>query len=178
MGGFGASVVAGITVYGHPTRFLVHGDPLAGDDPLLLGQNVAFPVGHYAYGAGNISTRTSDTIILNLLAPDTTITSGPVGASTDTAAFFTFGADQPGAVFSVKVDSGEWSEWSASTEYLVTALTAGNHYIKVKAARDLDGDGVEPDEEDPTPAEWTWTVVGDLLLPPPIPQPFKYWRID
>ncbi|MBI3087726.1 MAG: hypothetical protein HYY91_02395, partial [Candidatus Omnitrophica bacterium] len=74
-----------------------------------------------------------------------------------------------------------WSEWSDQTTAAAPAeLVFGNHYFKVKAAKEVNGiPGIQPDEEDPTPAERTWIVgveTPGLFLPRGAP--IKLWRVE
>ena len=131
-------------------------------------------------GAGNISQVLSDDIELVLLAPETLIVSGPAGATPERTAQFTFSCPEGGCVFSYTFDTEPWSAWSAETSATKADLVYGNHYFMVKAAKESNGiPGIQPDEEDPTPAERTW-IVG--VQPPTvlIPQgpPIKLWKIE
>lgn len=130
--------------------------------------------------AGNISPVAHDTILLRIEAPETWITSGPSGVVDQAEATLTFQSSQAGAVYQYRFDDEPWpGVWSAQTSASRSGLTVGNHYFTVKSAADADESGViEPDEEDPTPAQRTWTVVaGDEPAQPVEPeQPVKYWR--
>ena len=59
-------------------------------------------------------------------------------------------------------------------------LAFGNHYFRVKAAKEVNGTpGIQPDEEDPSPAERTW-IVGvepSILIVPKGPH-IKLWRLE
>ena len=59
-------------------------------------------------------------------------------------------------------------------------LLFGNHYFRVKAAKEVNGiDGIQPDEEDPSPAERTWIVgVEPSVFTVPKGPPIKVWRIE
>ncbi len=91
-------------------------------------------------------------------APETTISSGPEAATTDTGADFYFSADETGAVFSCKLDQGRWSRCRSPRAY--TDLALGTHQFAVRA---IDRAG----NVDATPASWSWSVVA----PPPPPPP-------
>jgi hypothetical protein len=131
-------------------------------------------------GAGNTSAVAYDAILLRIEAPDTWITSGPSGVVAETEATFAFQSSESGAVYQYRFDDEPWSGgWTSEVFASRTALTAGNHYFTVRSAADTDQSGViEPDEEDPTPAQRTWTVVtGEGPSQPIEPeQPVKYWR--
>ncbi len=130
--------------------------------------------------AGNVSAPVADDIELALLAPETIITAGPAGLTPSASASFRFMCPEGGCLFSVAFDTGEWSEWRADTSASASGLSPGNHYFRVKAAKDVNGEtGIQPDEEDPTPAERTW-IIG--LEPPifigPKGPPIKVWRLE
>lgn len=129
---------------------------------------------------GNVSEVQSAEIVLDLLAPETILLSGPAGITPERAAKFTFGCPEGNCVFSYAFDHEDWSDWSAETSATVGGLPFGNHYFKVKAARELNGiEGIQPDEEDPTPAERTWIVgVESTIIPVPSGGPIKLWRLD
>ncbi len=130
--------------------------------------------------AGNVSDVASDTIQLAIDAPETWITGGPSGVVAEADATFTFQSSDLAAVYQYRFDDEPWpGAWSSTASAARSGLTSGNHYFTVKSAADADGSGViEPDEEDPTPAQRTWTVVaGDGVAQPVAPeQPVKYWR--
>lgn len=128
--------------------------------------------------AGNISETASDAILLVLLSPDTLITSGPAGITAETSATFTYAASTAGAVFAYAFDLEDFSAWSSQTSVMRSGLTTGNHYFKVKAAKDVNGNGIiDPDEEDPTPAERVWRIgaTGGILGKE---RPIKFWRVE
>lgn len=132
-------------------------------------------------GAGNTSEPASDDIDLGLLAPDTLILSGPAGLTPQRRATFTFSCPEGGCVFSYAFDNNAWSEWSDQTTAAAPSeLVFGNHYFKVKAAKEVNGiPGIQPDEEDPTPAERTWIVgVETPGLFIPRGAPIKLWRVE
>ena len=129
---------------------------------------------------GNISEPVSDEIELGLLAPETILTSGPAGYTQDRTAAFTFMCPEGDCVFSYAMDGEDWSEWNAATTVERPDLVFGNHYFRVKAAKEVNGiDGIQPDEEDPSPAERTWIVgVEPSLFTVPKGPPIKLWRVD
>ena len=130
--------------------------------------------------AGNASEPVSDDIELGLLSPETVITSGPAGFLPDRDATFTFMCPEGECLFAYAFDNDAWSTWGAATTATKAALTFGNHYFRVKAAKDVNGiTGVQPDEEDPSPAERTWIVgVEPSMLAPPKGPPIKVWRLE
>jgi hypothetical protein len=130
--------------------------------------------------AGNESAPISDTIELSLLSPETIITAGPVGMTASQTASFTFMCPESNCVFSFSFDNGEWSEWATTTQAIQAGLGTGNHYFRVKAAKESNGvEDIQPEEEDPSPAERTWIVgvEAPLFFGPPGP-PVKLWRIE
>ncbi|MBI3323747.1 MAG: hypothetical protein HYZ92_00515 [Candidatus Omnitrophica bacterium] len=131
-------------------------------------------------GVGNISEPVSDEIELGLLSPETTIISGPAGVTPEISATFTFSCPEGGCVFSFAFDHEKWSNWAETSTASAAALSLGNHYFKVKAAKEINGTpGIQPDEEDPTPAERTWIVGTEFpsILVPRGP-PIKLWRLE
>ena len=130
--------------------------------------------------AGNISEPVSDGIELTLLSPETVITSGPAGFAAKPTVSFTFMCPEGGCVFAVAFDNDDWSAWGTATSAARTGLAVGNHYFRVKAAKEHNGQpGIQPDEEDPSPAERTW-IVGQRppVLTLPKGSPIKLWRLD
>lgn len=131
-------------------------------------------------GVGNVSDPITDEIELGLLSPETQIVSGPAGVTPQPSATFVFNCPEESCVFSYAFDHDEWSPWEPMTSAQLTSLSIGNHYFKVKAAKEINGvDGIQPDEEDPTPAERTW-IVGAELPSVLIPRgaPIKLWRLE
>lgn len=130
--------------------------------------------------AGNTSAPVSDTIDLLLTAPETVITAGPVGLTPSRTGTFSFLCPEGGCVFSYAFDHEAWSAWSEAGSATAESLSDGNHYFRVRAARETNGlPGIQDDETDPSPAERTWAVG---LEPPPLalPQgpPIKLWRLE
>ena len=130
--------------------------------------------------AGNESAPVSDLIELALLSPETAITSGPGGFTAETAATFTFMCPEGDCVFSYAVDNAAWSDWSTAATATANGLNFGNHYFRVKAAKDVNGEpGIQLDEEDPSPAERLWIVgVEPSLFGLPKGPPIKLWRLE
>lgn len=131
--------------------------------------------------AGNISPPQVAEIDLHLLAPETLLLSGPAGFTPSQEAQFTFTCPEGGCLFSYAFDHDDWSPWSAETTAVKGGLVYGNHYFRVKAAKESNGvDGIQAEEEeDPTPAERAW-IVG--VQPPgivvPYGPPVKLWKVE
>jgi hypothetical protein len=85
--------------------------------------------------------------------PETTISSGPSGATRSTSATFAFAASES-ATFECQLDNAAYARCTSPANY--SGLTAGVHVVRVRAA---DGAG----NVDPTPATRSWTV--DLSEP-------------
>jgi predicted Ser/Thr protein kinase len=83
-------------------------------------------------------------------SPDTTITSGPTGETTDTTATFEFDSSEPNSSFECQLDGGGFSSCSSPKTY--EGLTLGPHTFDVRAT-DAAGN------TDPSPASQTWTVI-------------------
>ena len=130
--------------------------------------------------AGNVSAPLSDLIELTLLSPETVITSGPSGVSLDRTASFSFMCPEGGCEFSYAFDGDDWSAWGPETIAVTGNLAFGNHYFRVKAARDVNSiAGIQPDEEYSSPAERTWVVGVDRSVPTtPKGPPIKLWRLE
>ena len=130
--------------------------------------------------AGNVSEPVSDEIDLVLLSPETMITSGPAGFAPDRQAPFTFMCPEGNCLFSFAFDGEGWSSWSSETSAAKADLSFGNHYFRVKAAKDVNGTpGIQLDEEDPSPAERTWIVgVAPSILTIPKGAQIKMWRLE
>jgi hypothetical protein len=130
--------------------------------------------------AGNLSTPVSGAIDLMLLAPETVITSGPAGVTPLRAAAFAFMCPEGSCLFSFAFDYDAWSPWNTNAVADTTNLPFGNHYFRIKAALDVNGvEGIQSDEEDPSPAERTWIVGLDApITPVPTGPPIKLWRLD
>ncbi|MBI2495907.1 MAG: cadherin repeat domain-containing protein [Candidatus Omnitrophica bacterium] len=130
--------------------------------------------------AGNVSSPVSDEIELSLRSPETKITSGPAGVTPNRTAAVTFACPEGECLFSFAFDNEPWSAWSPATSAAKADLAFGNHFFRVKAAKEVNGlPGIQPDEEDPSPAERTW-IVG--VEPPTVAAPkgpaIKLWRLE
>jgi hypothetical protein len=82
-------------------------------------------------------------------APQTTIGSGPSGATTSTSASFSFSSSESGSSFECRLDSGSWGSCSSPKGY--SSVAVGDHTFSVRAT---DGS----DNTDGTPATRSWTV--------------------
>jgi hypothetical protein len=82
-------------------------------------------------------------------APNTTITSGPTGTTTDNTPTFTFSASESGSTFQCRLDSGAWA--GCTSPWTTSAVTDGMHAIAVRA---IDPAG----NIDATPASQSFTV--------------------
>jgi len=127
--------------------------------------------------AGNISSVYSDDIILLMAAIDTLITVGPYSPTKETGAQFKYQSTFQNALFSYKLDSEEWSEWSSNAQMSLSGLEAGNHIFSVKSGKDLNGDEeITEEEEDPIPAQWTWIIQTEEV--PAGRERTLYWRTE
>ena len=100
--------------------------------------------------AGNTSgASNSRTVVVDTTAPNTVLTTGPLGATSSTSASFTFAADDPSASFECRLDGSAWTACSSPRTY--ATLTEGSHTFEVRAT-DVAGN------TDQTPALRTWTV--------------------
>ena len=131
-------------------------------------------------GAGNVSDVVSGAIDLALTSPETLMTGGPSGFTSADRATFAYMCPEGGCVFSYAIDHGAWSDWSESGKMTTDVLSPGNHYFRVKAAKETNGvAGIQSDEEDPSPAERTWIVgVEPSVMAMPKGPSVKVWRIE
>lgn len=111
--------------------------------------------------AGNASAA-SRVVIIDNTPPDTRITEGPSGATTDGTVTIAFtGTDNLTAssnlLFAWRVDGGSYTEFASATSVTIATLPPGPHTFEV-AARDLAGN------IDPTPASATFTVGGTIQV--------------
>jgi parallel beta-helix repeat protein len=86
--------------------------------------------------------------------PDTTLTGQPANTTLDTAATFTFIANEFGARFECSLDGSAFTPCASPVSYL--GLAVGNHTFAVRA---VDAAG----NVDPTPASYTWTIQAPLV---------------
>src|ERR687887_384521 len=89
-----------------------------------------------------------------VVAPDTTIDSGPNSSTTSTSATFGFGSSTAGATFECRLD-GAASFVACSDPVTFTGLNEAGHTLEARA--------VYSGVVDPSPASWTWTI--DLTAP-------------
>ena len=101
--------------------------------------------------AGNTDqTPASRSVTVDTQAPNTTITSGPSGSTTNRTPTFTFTSSEPqGATFQCRLDSAAFS--SCTTPITYPTLSFGGHTFRVRA---IDAAG----NVDSTPAVRTFTV--------------------
>jgi hypothetical protein len=103
--------------------------------------------------AGNDDpTPASQSFTVDTMAPDTTITDGPMGKTLDTTPTFSF-SSEPGASFQCRIDSGSFGACSGPGDaHTSGALADGSHTFYVRA---VDAAG----NEDQSPASRSFTVV-------------------
>lgn len=90
-----------------------------------------------------------------VVAPDTTIDSGPSDPSSSDAATFAFSANQAGVTYECRLDDAPYA--ACTSPHPLTALSDGRHTFAVRAANSL--------FTDPSPATFSWTV--DTFVPAP-----------
>jgi N,N-dimethylformamidase beta subunit-like, C-terminal/Domain of unknown function (DUF4082)/Bacterial Ig-like domain/Bacterial Ig domain/Purple acid Phosphatase, N-terminal domain len=99
---------------------------------------------------GNIdATPATRSFSVDTLTPDTTITSGPSGTTTNRTATFAFSSSEAGGTFQCRLDGANFASCSSPKTYLL--LSFASHTFQVRA---IDGVG----NVDPTPAVRTFTV--------------------
>ena len=84
-----------------------------------------------------------------VIAPDTTLSSGPSGTTTSSQASFEFSGTATGTSFECKLDTSDWAPCTSPKSY--SGLADGSHTFAVRA-KDLAGNA------DQSPATRTWTV--------------------
>jgi hypothetical protein len=94
--------------------------------------------------------------------PETEITGGPSGPTTDHTPTFAFSAGESGSRFECSIDGGPFVP--CSSPYTTPELTAGRHTLAVRA---IDAAG----NADPTPSVFQFEVQAVTVdeLPPPVP---------
>lgn len=84
-----------------------------------------------------------------VIAPQTTITSGPSGTVTATSVSFTFGSNEVGSRFTCSLDGKPFEPCAGTKTY--PALAKGSHTFDVRATD-------ASSNTDETPARRTWTI--------------------
>jgi subtilisin-like proprotein convertase family protein len=95
---------------------------------------------------------------IDTTAPDTSIAAKPSNPSTSTTAQFTFASDDAGATFECRLDGAGYGSCPANMAF--GGLALGSHTV---SARAIDGS----DNEDATPASYTWEVQAGTTTPTP-----------
>ncbi len=83
------------------------------------------------------------------LPPETSITAGPTGPTSSTAATFRFSSPDTAATFQCRLDGRDWASCASGKTY--TGLPQGSHTFRVRA-KDSAG------TPDPSPSQRTWKV--------------------
>lgn len=101
--------------------------------------------------AGNTGPTTSYEWVIDMVPPETTITSTPPATSTDASASFTFGSSEPGSTFVCSFDAAGFSPCTSLQVY--AGLGDGAHTFRVAA---IDAAG----NSDASPASYSWLIAG------------------
>ncbi|MFQ5426868.1 MAG: hypothetical protein ACE5EV_07290, partial [Gaiellales bacterium] len=89
------------------------------------------------------------TVVLDTLAPTTSIDSGPAAVVSETTASFAVSADEPGSTFECSLDAAAFSACPPGPTF--AALADGAHTLAVRA--------VDPaGNADPSPAQRAWSI--------------------
>ena len=105
--------------------------------------------------AGNLDpTPASHGWTIDIVAPETTISSAPPASTASTSASFSFTANESDSTFECSLDSAAFAACSSPRIY--TGLAGGAHQFRVRAR-----DAVE--NLDSTPASHSWTI--DIVAP-------------
>jgi hypothetical protein len=104
---------------------------------------------------GNESQVVSRSFTVDTVPPQTTITTGPSGSTTDTTPTFTFSSSESGSTFACRFDSQAFAPCSGpgASQTPSSPLSAGGHSFEVRATD-------RAKNTDPTPAKRTFTVIG------------------
>jgi peptidoglycan/xylan/chitin deacetylase (PgdA/CDA1 family) len=104
---------------------------------------------------GNVDdTPSTRTWTVDTVAPDTSITTGPAGAVSSSAASFGLSSSEASSTFECSLDAADWASCPSPKAY--TGLAEGEHTISVRAT-DAVGN------LDATPATRAWTI--DTIAP-------------
>ena len=122
-------------------------------------QNIATATGLVVLG-GDDSTKRFVHNVRNgassdIIAPETTITSGPTGTVNTPSATFAFTASEADATFQCRLDGGAYASCTSPKSY--QDLASGSHTFDVRA---IDPAG----NIDATPATRTWTVIDTTTI--------------
>jgi streptogramin lyase len=98
--------------------------------------------------AGNVSSPTSYSWVIDTTPPTISITSGPSGYVQSTNANFAFDSGDPSATFQCKLDGGSYAVCASPTGY--SSLSPGQHTFYVFAVDNLGNQS--------SPAHRSWTV--------------------
>jgi hypothetical protein len=98
--------------------------------------------------AGNVSSATSYSWVIDTTPPTISITSGPSGYVQSTNATFAFDSADPSPTFQCKLDGGSYALCTSPTGF--TGLSPGQHTFYVYAVDDLGNQS--------SPAHRSWTV--------------------
>ncbi len=105
-----------------------------------------------------------------VVAPDTTIDSGPAASTRSTVAEFRFSSTDPEATFECSLDGGTWG--SCESNYIIEGLALGAHkldrprperrrHARLEPGRaQLDGRRAEHDDRPPRRKQPTWSLEG------------------
>ena len=100
-------------------------------------------------GEGDLATKDITVTVVDTIAPQTTIDSGPPAFTTDTSASFAVSSSEPNSAYECRLDSGAWQSCSAQQTF--SGLSSGAHSLDVRAV----DQGANPDA---SPAHRDWVV--------------------
>ena len=123
--------------------------------PVLKARDTTFASGYAGIevngGNGTDFNFRAGQVALDTQAPDTTITSGPTGTVTPSAASFSFVGSELGSSLECALDGAALSTCTSPKSY-ASSIMGGPHTFRVRA---VDGAG----NQDPTPAERSFEVL-------------------
>jgi N-acetylneuraminic acid mutarotase len=129
------------------------GDPVSIPESWLRGQT-ALAVGIISTSSGPAPPFPASWDFIEVTpadatAPETSITSGPLGPTGSSSASFAFSSSEEGSTFECRLDDREWEGCGSPPHY--SGLSEGPHVFRVRA---IDGAA----NVDPDPAARSWTV--------------------
>ncbi len=124
------------------------GSPMSLSWSLTPGDGTKVVYVQFRDALGNMSSTYTDSIILDSVAPQTTISSAPSSPTTSRTVYFYFYASEA-STFECNTNGGSWSACSSPAVFSLTYDGTNTFYVR---AKDLSG------QYDPTPASYTWTL--------------------
>ena len=124
-----------------------------------------------ATAVSSACSTTSRTFVEDSTAPQTTINSGPSGATYDTAPVFTFSSNEGSVTFACRLDGGAFT--SCNSPFQTSTLASGSHAFEVRSTDAAANTSATPVHRSFTVGEVTLTSVPGASVtvgrtPPPL----------